>query len=152
MAFRRGDRMAPGGTSKQPCDVFSSHKTAASIKHQERAFYSPTPRYQSAAAANNRPLKIVIHKHYLALFSAPRETRQTQTPASSPRRSPVCVAFISTCVPAVKGPGALPRVLVGSPQICFQTRPRWAPGLAPIRSISNNKTRNKTRPGRPAGS
>lgn len=95
----------PGGTSKQPRDVFNSHKTAASIKHQERTFYSPTPRYQSAAAANNRPLKIVIHKHYLALFSAPEETRQTQTPASSPRRSPVCVASISTCALAVKGPG-----------------------------------------------
>lgn len=102
-------RYGPMGTSKQPRDVFNSHKTAASIKHQECTFYRPMPRYQSAAQENNGPLKIVIHKHHLALFSALGETRQTQTPKRlPPARSPVCVAFFSTCVGAAQGPGPFP--------------------------------------------
>lgn len=98
-------RCGPVGTSKQPRDVFNSHKT--SIKHQERTFYRPMPRYQSAARENNGPLKIVIHKHHLALFSSLGETRQTQTLAFSPLAH-LCVAFLSTCVGAAKGPGPFP--------------------------------------------
>lgn len=101
-------RFGPVGTSKQPRDVFNSHKTAASIKHQERAFYRPMPQYQSAARENNGPLKIVIHKHRLALFSALWNQADSNA-AFPPGRSPVCVAFFSTCVgPPTKGPGPFP--------------------------------------------
>lgn len=138
-------RYGPVGTSKQPRDVFNSHKTAALIKHQERTFYSPMPRYQSAARENNGPLKIVIHKHHLALFSALGETRQTQMPG----RSPVCVAAFSTCAGAAKGPGPF---LECSADLCrslSKTHPRRVPGLGPIRPISNNKTQgNATKQGR----
>lgn len=139
-------RYGPVGTSKQPRDVFNSHKTAASIKHQEHTFYRPMPRYQSAARENNGPLKIVIHKHRLALFSGKPGDSNTRLFLRS--LTCVCRLLLHLRWPR-EGPGAFPSMLGGSLQISFQTHPRRVPGLGPIRPIRNNKTQgNATKQGR----